>query len=71
MPIAKLFIEGKLEFQVLTRILQGDPVLQQGGSKNSLRPRARTERRENKVAAGYSATAISILILRLISQGPR
>jgi hypothetical protein len=53
MPIAKLFIEGYLEAEVLNPILHGDPVLQQGGSKNSLKPRARAERRENKVAAGY------------------
>ncbi len=53
MPIAKLFIEGYLEAEVLNPILHGDPVLQRGGSKNSLKPRARAERRENKVAAGY------------------
>ena len=53
MPVAKLFIEGKLEFGTLSPILQGNPVLQLGGSKNSLKPRAFTERRENTVAAGY------------------
>jgi len=52
-PVAKLFIEGNLESEVLNPILQGNPVLQRGGSKNSLRPRAFTERRENQVAAGY------------------
>jgi hypothetical protein len=54
-PIAKLFVEGKLEVQILTPILLGNPVLQQGGSKHSLKPRAGTERREkeNKVDAGY------------------
>jgi hypothetical protein len=53
MPIAKLFVEGALEIQILTPILQGSPVPQQGGSKSSLKPRAATERRENKVVAGY------------------
>lgn len=53
MPIAKLFIEGNLESEVLNPICQGTPLLQRGGSKNSLRPRAITERRENKVVAGY------------------
>ena len=53
MPIAKLFVEGTLEIEVLTPILQGSPVPQQGGPKYSLKPRARTERRENKVVAGY------------------
>lgn len=53
MPIAKLFIEGNLETEVLYPILLGNPVLQPGGSKNSLKPRALTDRRENRVAAGY------------------
>ena len=53
MSIAKLFIEGKLEAEVLNPILQGSPALLRGGSKNALRPRALTERRENKVSAGY------------------
>lgn len=53
MPIAKLFIEGNLESEVLNPILLGNPVLQRGGSKNSLKPRARAERQENRVAAGY------------------
>jgi hypothetical protein len=53
MPIAKLFVEGALEIELLTPILQGSPVPQQGGSKNSLKPRARTERRDNKVVSGY------------------
>src|SRR6266571_123700 len=53
MPIAKLFVEGTLDVQLLSPILLGNPVPQQGGSKNSLKARAGTERRENKVAAGY------------------
>ena len=54
MPIIKLFIEGNLESEVLYPILQGSPVLQQGGSKDSLKPRARAARQENhQVAAGY------------------
>jgi len=53
MPIAKLFIEGKLDFEVLNPILQGTPLLQRGGSKNSLKPRAFNERQENKVVAAY------------------
>ncbi len=53
MPIAKLYVEGNLESEVLNPILQGSPVLQQGGSKNALKPRARAERQENRVAAGY------------------
>jgi hypothetical protein len=53
MPIDKLFIEGKLDSQVLYPFLEGSPLLLQGGSKNSLKPRAFAERRENRVAAGY------------------
>ena len=53
MPIARLFVEGTLDVQVLYPILLGNPALQPGGSKNVLRGRAETERRENKVAAGY------------------
>ncbi len=53
MPIAKLFVEGALDVQLLAPILLGKPVLQKGGPKGSLKPRARTERRENNVAAGY------------------
>ncbi len=60
MPIAKLFIEGNLESEVLNPILQGSPALQKGGSKNSPRPRAYSERHQDPekptkvtVAAGY------------------
>jgi hypothetical protein len=47
MLIARLFVEGALEVQILNPILQGSPVVQQGGSKYSLKPRARTERQAN------------------------
>ena len=53
MPIARLFVEGSLEVQVLTPILLGNPVPYQGGSKNNLKARAGTARREDKIAAGY------------------
>jgi hypothetical protein len=53
MPISKLFVEGNLESEVLYSILHGDPVLQQGGSKDSLKPRARVDRKDNNVDAGY------------------
>jgi hypothetical protein len=48
-----LFVEGKLDIEVLSPVLQGSPALQQGGSKNALKPRAAAERRGNGVAAGY------------------
>lgn len=53
MSIDKLFVEGKLDIELLNPILRGAPVLQPGGSKNSLKPRAKTERYDNKVKAGY------------------
>ncbi|MBF0475592.1 MAG: hypothetical protein HQK59_07095 [Deltaproteobacteria bacterium] len=53
MPLAKLFVEGSLDSNVLNPILQGNPILHQGGSKNALKPRALVDRRENQVAAGY------------------
>jgi hypothetical protein len=60
MPIAKLFLEGSFDLQVLNPILQNAPALQQstlalsvGGSKYALKQRARIEREENKNVAGY------------------
>ena len=53
MPVTTLFVEGNLDAQVLAAILGGDPVVRSGGSKNSLAPRARTERSERGIAAGY------------------
>jgi hypothetical protein len=52
-PVAKLFIEGRLDAEVLNPVFQGSPVLQQGGTKGALKSRARAERLENRVAAGY------------------
>lgn len=53
MSVVKLLVEGKLEFETLNPILKGTPMLQQGGSKNALKPRARTERSDNKILCGY------------------
>lgn len=53
MPIAKLFVEGNLDAEILNPILRGSPLLHQGGTKYSLRPRALSDRRENRVTAGY------------------
>jgi hypothetical protein len=53
MPISKLYVEGDLEIQSLNSILLGNPMLQRGGSKYALKPRAGNERRDNQVAAGY------------------
>jgi len=53
MPIAKLFVEGNLDLEILNPILSGSPLLHMGGTKNSLRPRALSDRKENGVMAGY------------------
>ena len=53
MPVTSLYVEGNLETELLTPVLQGSPLLRQGGSKNSLKPRAIRERLENKVNSGY------------------
>ncbi|MEI6758345.1 MAG: hypothetical protein WCK85_10865 [Chlorobium sp.] len=52
MPVGTLFIEGKLDQELLYSVLLGDPVLKIGGSKSNLKTRARAEC-ENHVAAGY------------------
>jgi hypothetical protein len=53
MPVDLLYVEGNLEVEVLYPILLGAPTVKKGGSKGSLRPRATTERNENRVRAGY------------------
>lgn len=53
MPLAKLFVEGKLDAELFNPILDGNPVLQRGGPKNSLKPRAKAERDDYRVSAGY------------------
>lgn len=47
MPVSKLLVEGKLDVELLSAI-DGMPTVIRGGSKQSLRPRARTERQERK-----------------------
>lgn len=53
MPLAVLFVEGKLDSEVLNPLLQGAPVLKEGGSKNALKPRTRTEREDSRILTGY------------------
>jgi hypothetical protein len=53
MPVDTLFVEGGLDAQLLTAILGGSPFVRRGGSKNSLAPRARTERCDRGIAAAY------------------
>lgn len=53
MPLTKLFVEGQLEIQLFNPVFEGNPLVQQGGSKNALKPRTRAERSENGIAAGY------------------
>lgn len=53
MPVSTLFVEGDLDVQILTAVLAGSPVVQLGGSKNSLKPQARNDREKNNVSAAY------------------
>ena len=53
MPLAVLFVEGKLDSEMLNPLLQGTPVLKEGGSKNVLKPRTRTEREDSRINVGY------------------
>ncbi|NTV92964.1 MAG: hypothetical protein HGA72_06780 [Chlorobiaceae bacterium] len=53
MPVTKLFVEGNLDIELLNPILGGAPMLQQGGSKNSLKPRTLTEYNDYNVVARY------------------
>jgi hypothetical protein len=52
MPVGTLFVEGKLDIELLNSILQGNPVLKRGDSKSNLKTRAKAEC-ENNVIAGY------------------
>jgi len=51
-PVATLFIEGKLDAEQLNSIFQDNPGLKIGGSKSNLKKRAWDEG-ENKITAGY------------------
>lgn len=53
MPVTRLFVEGDLDVELLAPLCQGRPILQKGGTKYALKPRARVERRESRVSAGY------------------
>lgn len=52
MPLSTLIVEGKLDAEILFAVLQGDPVVERGGSKNALKPQAR-EKCRGGVATGY------------------
>ena len=53
MPVSKLLVEGKLDEELLVPILGGNPVIVRGGSKNSLAPKAREERRTAHATVCY------------------
>jgi len=53
MSIRKLYVEGRLDAEILHALLGGEPPVVQGGSKYALRPRARADREESRIDAGY------------------
>lgn len=48
MPVSKLFVEGKLDAEILDAVFEGNPLITRGGTKYSLRPRAHDERSKNQ-----------------------
>lgn len=55
MPLSTLLVEGDLDVQLLTAVFGGHPLVQRGGSKNSLAPEVRRLRRANKGIVGINA----------------
>lgn len=53
MPVTVLLVEGQLDSQILSRILQPGPNIEPGGSRGSLAPQARERRRDKRVNACY------------------
>jgi hypothetical protein len=53
MPVSKLLVEGKLDAEILGAILQGNPPVVRGGSKQSLPPATRTERHGGVPGVSY------------------
>ena len=51
MPVALLFVEGKLDAELLGAVLQGSPVVKVGGSKGDLPHQVRRAREDRIVAA--------------------
>lgn len=52
MSVVKLFVEGKLDAEIYTSVFFGKVTIVRGGSKNSIRPQAQTDR-DAKIQAGY------------------
>ena len=53
MPVSTLLVEGALDRELLHAVFQGHPVVERGGSKNSLAPEVRRMRAKSKVNAAY------------------
>jgi len=53
MPVKELLVEGHLDNEILTRVLNGRPVVKRGGTKTSLKPRTEEERRRRKETVCY------------------
>lgn len=53
MPVARLFVEGKLDAEILGVVCNGSPEVQRRGTKTSIKPDCRNYRQDNRVNAVY------------------
>lgn len=53
MPLVALLVEGDLDSELLHAVLEGRPIVERRGSKNSLRPQALHEARSSGRVVGY------------------
>lgn len=53
MPVSRLLVEGKLDVEIFAALFGGRPPVDIGGSKQSLAPRARTERQGGNADVCY------------------
>lgn len=53
MPVTLLLVEGELDVELLSPILQPGPAVERGGSKGSLAPKTRDRREEKRIHACY------------------
>lgn len=53
MPVATLLVEGKLDIEILSAVLAGQPLVERRGSKTSLAPQARSRSGDSGTPVAY------------------
>ncbi|MCA9048615.1 MAG: hypothetical protein KDA89_07790 [Planctomycetaceae bacterium] len=53
MPVTRLFVEGHLDAEILTKILNGDPVVERRGPKSALDAQTKSYREYDRLNVGY------------------